>query len=40
MFVVGSISVRRGFSTAGNGTGGSICEIKHSQLSNLIGQKH
>ena len=41
------ISVRGGynkcsrrFSTAGNGTGGSICEIKHSQLSNLIGQKH
>ena len=28
-------------STAGNGTGGSMREIKHLQLSNLIaGQKH
>ena len=41
MFAVGIIiSVRGGFSTAGNGTGASIHEIKHPQLSNLIGQKH
>ena len=47
MFAGDIISVRGGynkcsqrFSTAGNGMGASMREIKHPELSNLIGQKY